>query len=181
LKEQTVCFGGHSGENFRRCVFDSARLRADLYTEMEAAVRDGFHTFLSGVECGFDLLCAETVLLMKLVRPELPIRLLAVIPFETQPVGWKKADYDLYFHVLSKCDGIVSINTQFTRDCRKKCASYLVDHSNRLLCYDDGSDDNDIVKYAREQGLQMINLYQKDLADLLFDEKDAPRLHKKNV
>ena len=167
-KEKTLCFSGHRSEKLYQSVTDIAELRTQIYTEIENAVDDGYNTFIFGACYGFDLLCAEIVLLAKMVkqRSSNPMRLIAVIPFEEQPDGWGETDRNHYSHILGKCDQIVAVSATYTHDCYHKCNNYMVDHSSRLVCYYDGNSGGTAytVKYAQQKNIMVINLYQSSVS-----------------
>jgi uncharacterized phage-like protein YoqJ len=164
-KEKTVSFSGHRSERLPKSTEGLDELRSRLYEEIDKAVDDGFDTFIFGACYGFDLMCAEIVLLRQMViRHSDPkrIRLIAAIPFEEQASKWSKLDRELYFNTLSKCDEVITISTKFNMNCYHKRNRYMVDNSSRLICYYDGgrSGTGYTVNYAQEKECEIINLYK---------------------
>ena len=141
---------------------DDLKLR--LYEEIDKAVNDGFDTFIFGACYGFDLMCAEIVLLRQMVireSEEKHIHLIAAVPFEGQASKWDKHDQALYFKTLSKCDEVITLSAKFDMSCFHKRNRYMVDSSNRLICYYDGgrSGTGYTVNYAQKKQCETINLY----------------------
>ena len=66
-KEKTVCFSGHRSERLPKSTEGLDKLRSRLYEEIDKAVNDGFDSFIFGACYGFDLMCAEMVLLRQMV------------------------------------------------------------------------------------------------------------------
>jgi uncharacterized phage-like protein YoqJ len=164
-KGNTACFSGHRSERLPKSIEELDELRLRLYEEIDKALNDGFDTFIFGACYGFDLMCAEMVLLrQKIIKMSDPkcIRLIAAVPFEEQASKWREMDRELYFDTLSKCDEVITISTKFSMNCYHKCNRYMVDNSSKLICYYDGgiSGTAYTVNYAKEKGYEIINLYK---------------------
>lgn len=164
IKSKTVCFSGHRSKRLPKTAQDLEELKVKIYDEIDRAIADGFDTFLYGGCYGFDLMCAELVLLRRTVRkpgdPE-QIRLYAAVPFEKQAEKWYAKDQELYFNILKKCDGVIRLSKGFSLSCYNKRNEYMVDHSSRLICYYDGNSGgtSSTIKYANKNRLEIINLY----------------------
>jgi uncharacterized phage-like protein YoqJ len=164
-KGKTVCFSGHRSERLPKSTEGLDMLKKRLYEEIDKAVNDGFDTFIFGACYGFDLMCAEIVLLRKKVmRQSDPKRicLIAAIPYEEQASKWSEHDRELYFNTLSKCDEVLTLSTKFNKNCYHKQNRYMVDSSSRLICYYEGgrSVTGNTVNYAKEKECEIINLYK---------------------
>lgn len=164
-KEKMVCFSGHRSERLPKSIEYVDELRSRIYEEIDKVLNDGYDTFIFGACYGFDLMCAEMVLLrrriIKISEPKC-IRLIAAVPFEEQASKWREIDRELYFDTLSKCDEVITISTKFNMNCYHKRDRYMVDNSSKLICYYDGgtSGTGSTVNYAKEKGCEIINLYQ---------------------
>lgn len=164
IKEKTVCFSGHRRERLPRKKEEMEELQLMVYEEIERAIKEGFETYLMGACYGFDLLCAEMVLLhKKVVKLKEPraIKLIAAVPFEAQPSRWKESDREKYFDILEKCDDVIYVSKRYSMDCYHKRNRFMVDNSSRLICYYDGgrSGTGYTVNYAKENKCEVINLY----------------------
>lgn len=114
---------------------------------------------------GWDLMAAEEVSKRKsLVNLQNPryIRLIAIIPFEEQAARFSTADYERYYEIMSKCDEVIILSTQYNKRCYAKRNQYMVDHSKRVICCWNGqtiSGTAQTVRMAEKQNLEIINLY----------------------
>jgi uncharacterized phage-like protein YoqJ len=164
VKQKTVCFSGHRSERLPKSTEVLDELRLKIYNEIDKALNNGFDSYIFGACYGFDLMCAEILLLrrriIKMSDPKC-IRLIAAVPFEEQASKWREIDRELYFDTLSKCDEVITISTRFNMNCYHKRNQYMVDNSSRLICYYDGgiSGTAYTVNYAKEKGCETINLY----------------------
>lgn len=160
---KTMCFSGHKTEKLPENRNEFNLMIQSLIYEINKAIMDGYDTFMFGVCYGFDLICAERVLLRKqIVRYTDPVnlRLIAVVPFEGQASGWKAQDREKYFNILSGCDEVITLNKHYHSGCYHERSRYMVDNSSRLICYYDGSSGGTgyTVEYAGSKGIHIINL-----------------------
>ena len=86
LREKTVSFSGHRAERMTRNSPDTQKRLIDIgfdtYTAITELCKRDYHTFLSGMANGFDLIAAEEVLNAKKTFPY--IQLKCVLPFKGQ-------------------------------------------------------------------------------------------------
>lgn len=162
-KNKTLCFSGHRTEKLPKNEDKFNNLLYALYTEIDKSILEGFNTFIFGACYGFDIICAEQVLLRKqLIRYTDPenIKLIAVVPFEKQAAKWKEQDRDKYYNILSKCDDVITLSKYYKAGCYHERNRYMVDNSSKLICYYDGSGGGTryTVEYAMEQKIHIINL-----------------------
>ena len=163
IREKTVCFTGHRSEKLPRGeALELLRKRLEL--EIERALQDGYDTFLFGGAYGFDLMAAEEVLkkkaLIDLQNPRY-IRLIAVIPFEEQAVRFSASDHERYYEIMPQCNEVITLNTHYSSQCYAQRNQYMVDRSNRVICYWNGqavSGTAQTVRMAERQNLEIINL-----------------------
>ena len=112
-RNRTICFSEHRTEKLPKDKDKLICLLQDLSIEIDKAILEGYYTFIFGACYGFDLLCAEQVLLRKKIiqyKNPVNIKLIAVVPFEEQAAKWKEQDRDKYFNILSKCDDVIILN-----------------------------------------------------------------------
>ena len=164
-KNTTVCFSGHRSERLPKLRDELDNLSIAIYEEIDKAVDDGFDTFIFGACYGFDLMCAKMVLLRQMVvrhDDSKCIRLIAAIPFNGQTAKWNKQNQEIYLNTISKCDEVITISAKFSMNCYHKRNRYMVDNSNRLICYYDGcsSGTRNTVNYANQKDCEVINLYK---------------------
>jgi len=160
---KTLCFSGYRTEKLPKSRNEFNLMIQSLICEINKAISDGYDTFMFGACYGFDLICAEQVLLRKqIVRHTDPvhINLIAVVPFEEQASRWKEQDREKYFNILSGCDEVITLYKHYQSGCYHERNRYMVDNSSRLICYYDGSIDGTryIVEYAESKAVPVINV-----------------------
>ena len=153
-RQRTCCFTGH------RSISESGYERISYRLEMELRklIENGVTFYGAGGALGFDTIAAETVIRL---REEFPhIKLILVLPCETQAFCWRQEDKDRYERIKGQADKTVLISREYTKDCMFRRNRHLVDGSSICLCYlTKGTGGTAYtVKYAREQGLEVINL-----------------------
>lgn len=89
--------------------------------------------FGTGGALGFGAIAAQTVLKLKMKYPH--IRLILVLPCETQADKWSDEDKTIYYEIKLKADKSVCISNSFTNQCLFKRNRHLVDNSNLCVCY----------------------------------------------
>jgi len=160
---KTMCFSGHKTEKLPEGRNEFNLMIQTLIYEINKAIMDGYDTFMFGACHGFDLICAEHVLMRKkIVRHTDPIniRLIAVVAFEGQASRWKLQYREKYFNVLAACDEVITLNKQYHSKCYHERNRYMVDNSSRLICYYDGSDGGTgyTVEYAKSKSIDVANI-----------------------
>ena len=162
-RNKTLCFSGHRPEKLPKGKEKFNFILQRLYNEIDKAIFEGYDTFIFGACYGFDLICAEQVLLRKKIiqyKNPVNIKLIAVVPFEEQAAKWKEQDRDKYFNILSKCDDVIILNKHYRIGCYHERNRYMVDNSSKLICYYDGSGGGTgyTVEYAKKRSIQIVNL-----------------------
>lgn len=162
---RAVCFSGPRTERLPQSEEAIQMLEEAVYEAIDAAVRAGFNTFIHGACYGFDLLCAEQILIRRrVIKPDDPreIKVVAAIPFEDQAARWKGADRDRYFDILKQCDEVITLSAHYHSGCYYERNQWMVDRSRRLICYSDGNSRGtaDTVRRAQAVGLEIVNLYR---------------------
>ncbi|WP_326907841.1 SLOG family protein [Sedimentibacter sp. MB31-C6] len=165
-KNKTICFSGHRTEKLPNSKEELGILCHMLFVEIDCSIAKGYNTFMFGGCYGFDLICAEQVLIRKqILKPADPIniKLIAVVPFEEQATRWNEYNRDKYYDILSKCDEVITLNKQYKSGCYHERNRYMVENSSKLICYYNGSDGGTryTVDYAKKQLVLVLNLYDK--------------------
>lgn len=156
IREKCCCFTGHrllpAGEK--------ADLRERLRKEIRKLSEQGIDTFLAGGALGFDTMAAQEVLsLRETILPG--IHLILVLPCLGQESHWDSDSIALYHSLLKQADEVIYTGDVYDEGCMHLRNRYLADHSVRCLCYltkDGRSGTAYTVRYARKQGLKIINL-----------------------
>ena len=163
----TCCFSGHRPEKMSGCPpYGTAvphPLGAALERAIRAACRDGYRLFVTGMSRGFDLWAAQAVLGL---RDQLPLRLLCVVPFDGQAVGWEPAWQQCYQNVLLRADFVHSLSHRYTPDCFYVRNRFMVDGSSRLIGWYDGEPGGTAFTFrcAKKRGLDIVNLADGQLS-----------------
>lgn len=154
MKENTCCFTGHRKippENFEEI---SQRLENMLIQLIEK----GYMYFGAGGALGFDTLASQTVLKLKTVYPY--IKLILVLPCESQADYWKKEDKIIYEDIKAKADKVVYTSKDYFPGCMHKRNRHLVDNSSSCICYltKETGGTSYTVHYAKEKMLTVYNV-----------------------
>ena len=162
MKNQTCCFTGHRKIPPEKYAHIAEQLRA----EIRAMINKGVIYFGVGGALGFDTMAAQAVLELRNIYPQ--IKLILVLPCKTQTRGWSQNDKETYESIKRACDKHVYISNEYTYDCMHKRNRHLVNYSNYCICYlTDYSRGGTAytVKYAKKNGLTIINLASKNITN----------------
>ena len=132
-------------------------LKSALLSQIQGMCDRGVTTFLSGMALGTDLWAAEAVLALK--KRGRPLRLVCVLPCETQADRWAECHRERYFSILEGADEVLYISCRYTPDCMARRNRYLIDHSDFLIAVYDGGDRGGTaytVDYARHRGRSIV-------------------------
>ena len=162
-KELTCAFTGHRPSSYRFGYDeehpDCATIKILMTTQIGALIGNGVRTFLSGRAAGADIWGAELVLRFKKEYPD--IRLIAVIPCESQADKWSAELRERYFNILAECDETVYISRHYTKDCMFRRNRWLIDHASFVLAVYNGSPKGGTaytVNYARQKNRAVITI-----------------------
>jgi len=135
------------------------RLMLTIINEISNLIDSGITEFLSGMDLGVDTWGAGIVLSMR--DQGSAIRLMTVLPCETQAAKWSAGDRSRYYDILEKADDEYYISSHYTATCMNDRNRYLVDHANVLLAVYDGKpwgDTAQTVNYAHQQGKSILTI-----------------------
>ena len=137
-----------------RCIAFKEKLNAVV----EAVYESGINHFITGMAMGCDLYCAEAVIALRRLHPEITLE--AAVPYDGQEAKWSEAMRTRYKHILTECNAVTLIQDSYTPDCMMRRNRYMVDNSSVLIaCYDGqyGGTWN-TIKYAMEKDIEVIQL-----------------------
>jgi len=180
MKTLACAFTGHRpvrysfgyDEEHEKC----KQLKAVLETQIAALIGVGVTTFYSGMALGVDIWASGIVLKMKESKPN--VRLIAVLPCETQANKWSEEQRERYFNMLSNCDEVITLNTHYTPSCMHERNRYLIDYADYLLAVYDHSNRGGTaytIQYAQEKNRNMISVHPDTLEVLSAPELEALR------
>jgi len=150
MRRHRCCFAGHRPEKLPE---EPEEIKSWLSRQIDAAIENGYVTFLTGMAMGIDIWAGTLVLEKKAAHPE--IHLIAVTPYPGFPAKWKsewKEAYDALWHAA---DHRVVISASFAPDAFERRNRFLVDHSSRLIAFYNGEEGGThrLIQYAHESGL----------------------------
>ncbi len=164
IREKACCFTGHRFLSEE----EKAALRGRLSEEVYRLWEQGMTTFLAGGALGFDTLAAQAVLSLR--AEGLPgLRLVLVLPCLGQESHWSRRDAQLYQSLIKRADEVIYTGDAYTEGCMFLRNRYLVDHSSQCLCYltkSGRSGTSYTVRYAKKQGLKIVNLAEQASSQL---------------
>ena len=153
---QTCCFTGHR----ELPPEEQAEIANRLECVISAQYQKGIRYYGAGGALGFDALAARTVIRLRESYPDM--KLILVLPCLTQTRGWRPEDVAEYERIKAQADKVVYTAQQYTRGCMHRCNRHLVDNSGVCVCYlnRDSGGTAYTVRYAKEKGLEIVNLVQ---------------------
>lgn len=165
-KEKSCCFTGYRPEKFGFEFLETDKnfrvFTKRLLAAISKAIQDGCTTFYTGMACGFDIIAAEHVALMKEINKNL--RLIAVIPFKEQAKNFSPEWKYRYEELLKHCDETIVLNDAYEKWVFAQRNRYMVDRSRFCITYFDGKPGGtkNTLEYASSHGVQILNVYNTD-------------------
>ncbi len=157
MKEKTCCFSGHRTIPAN----EINQIKELLSKTIEMLIKKGVVYYGCGGAVGFDMLAAQTIIELKKFFPQ--IKLIMVYPCQNQTKYWNLTDTEKYNFIKANSDKRVYISEFYNNSCMIERNKYLVNYSSYCICYFNGAYGGTefTVKYAKEKGLKIINLYNK--------------------
>ena len=154
MRSRTCCFTGHRQIPLEKRAEIAGRLERVIVSLYQRGIR----FYGAGGALGFDCLAAQTVLRLRESYPDM--KLILVLPCLTQTRGWRPEDIAEYERIKAQADKVVYTAQQYTKGCMHKRNRHLVDNSSVCVCYLNRESGGTAytVRYAREHGLEVINL-----------------------
>ena len=152
-KLHRCCFSGHRPEKLDA---PEDEVKKWLGLQIDAAIAEGFCTFICGMGMGVEIWAGEIVLEKKKEKPSL--HLICAVPWPGFPNRWSIEWHERYSAVLRQADLAVPVSRQFDADVFRKRNEWMVDHSSRLIaCYNgEPGGTQETIDYARRQGIETI-------------------------
>lgn len=162
-KFYTCCFTGHRSKNlpwgYKEKGIKFFVFKNKLKKIIKQSIKAGYIYFISGMELGIDMLCAEIILKLKKKHPN--IKLECAIPCKNQTEKWKKESIDRYNKILSLADKITyTSNSNYYNGCMQKRNQYMIDNSNLLIAVFNGSNGGtkQTIEYAYKNKIKVFLL-----------------------
>ena len=154
MRAKTCCFTGHR----EIPLLQRHRIAKKLQQEIIKLIQEGVVYFGAGGALGFDTLAAQTVLRMKAQYSE--IKLILVLPCESQADRWDEKDRRVYEEIKLKADKVKYTSIAYTSGCMHKRNRHLVDNSSVCVSYMTKNTGGTAytVDYAKKNHVRVINL-----------------------
>jgi len=151
LRRFRCCFTGHRPEKISA---PELYVRTALRYRIEAALRDGYTSFITGMARGVDLWAAEIVLEL---RKQHPIALVCALPYEGFESNWSQQWQEKYREVLESANLVRVISREYSRGCFQKRNEWMVDRCDRIIAVYNGepSGTKNTIRYAQRCGLDI--------------------------
>lgn len=155
-RNNTCCFTGHR----KIPASELDHIKQSLNKALTSLIEKGITCFCAGGALGFDTLAAQTVLSLKEKYPH--IQLILVLPCVNQSKSWNDEDKAVYEAIKKQSDEVIYTSEHYFRGCMQVRNRALVDRSCVAVCYLTESTGGTAytVKYAKKNGLKVINLVQ---------------------
>jgi len=146
LRRHRCCFTGHRPEKLQ---MTESAVKEALEYEIEAAISDGFHTFISGMARGVDLWAADIVIEKR--RAESGIKLIAASPFCGFEERWSHEWRQRYYFVLKEANLVRYVCSGYSRNCFQIRNEWMVNHSARVIAVYNGEagGTRNTIEYAK--------------------------------
>ena len=160
MTEDVCCFTGHRPAKLNELFFSSSgyldELRYQIKRSIEDMIARGVSTFITGMAMGTDIWCAQIVLDLKDVYPD--IKLYALVPHRNQAVKWPKEWQDCFDDILLRCDEMIILHQKYVVGCMQQRDRVMVDMSGHVIAVYDGTPGGTqyTVEYAKKKGLDIV-------------------------
>lgn len=131
-------------------------LKQRLFKEIDKLRGSGANVFCTGMAQGVDTWCAEIVLELQREYPE--VKLWAVVPCREQDSMWSSEDKQRYRSILGRCEKVLCVSEEYTKQCMHKRNRALVDLCDILVAVYDGKPGGTkyTVDYAKKKNRKTI-------------------------
>lgn len=159
---KSCCFSGHRPQKLP-WKYDERDVRCIEYKEkllavISAVYESGISHFICGMALGCDMYCAEAVISLKRVYPDITLE--AAVPYLGQESAWVEKSRIRYREILKHCDKVTVIQDAYTPGCMMRRNRYMVDTANVLIaCYDGKPGGTwNTIKYAEKNDKEVIQI-----------------------
>jgi uncharacterized phage-like protein YoqJ len=155
-------FGSPWPDQNKRVEQHHNRIRASMMDIVNQWHRESGHVdFISGMALGADILFAEAVLEVK--KMDLPVRLIAAVPFAGQERNWPAKSQARFRGVLSRADHVEIVSSGAYSPKKMQIRNvWMVDRSMVVLAIWDGAKHGgtwNCIQYALQQGKWVVQLH----------------------
>ncbi len=157
------------GWNMSSFSFNEEKMIKLLQKELKVFIDNGFSNFLTGMADGSDLIFTKAILRLKEEHENIILQ--AIVPFKTQEKFYIARDKFDYYNILSKCDVVRIIDSNYNASSFRKRNEYLVENSSILIAITDDttkirSGTTQTINIARKNNLQIFQVNHLDFSFL---------------
>lgn len=129
-----------------------------LNSEVEALIKKGVKTFISGGTPGFEQITTSLIVARKEMGGD--IRLNFILPCRDLGSYWNSKQREFYNKLLAEADGVFYVSNQYHDGCLKKQIRFMVDNSSYCICAvpQPTRFTRKAIRYARRKGLKIIHV-----------------------
>lgn len=183
INQTACCFTGHRPQKLSfgydeenpACI----QLKKQLSCEIDAKIKSGCTSFITGMAMGADIWCAEMVIACR-QKFDTPVLLTAVIPFKNQPSSFPVSYMRRYAEILLQADHVVLLAEKYVPGCMHKRNQYMVNQADCVIAVSSGDagGTQETIKMAQKKGLDIIVLHPDSAerthipAQLRFDTEE---------
>ena len=122
---------------------------------IDAAISDGYRTFISGMARGVDIWAAEIVLARRAQNQD--IRLICALPHPDFEKRWSTTWQARYNAILQQADLVKTICPEFSMASYQTRNEWMVDHSARVIAIYNGASGGTAktIAYAEKNGVEV--------------------------
>lgn len=155
LKLHVCCFTGHRPDKME---FGEEEIKPLLAKAIDAAIADGYKTFITGMAPGTDIWAAEIVLERK--KTNKVLQLICALPhpgFEKRRSVVEKLRFD---KIIQNADLVEEVNDHYFSGCYQVRNQWMVDRVSRVIAVFNGQKGGTkhTVDYATRKGVHIVNV-----------------------
>ena len=157
MREHRCCFTGHRPGKISLNEREMKRL---LETAIDAAIAQGYVTFISGMAQGTDIYAAEIILEKR--RTNNNLHLICALPhpdFDSRRSLYEKLRFE---RIIRKADFVKEVNDHYFTGCYQVRNKWMVDHSSLVIAVFNGQKGGtkNTIDYAVQKGIRIINVLE---------------------
>lgn len=151
---KSICFTGH------RKIDNTEFLHKKLELTLRALIENGGVDFYAGGAIGWDMLCEQTVLMLRKEYPHIRLHLILPCCEAEQTKNWTDGDKAELHRILLSANSAEYVSQHYHSSCMKLRNTVLVDSAECCVCYYkfSKSGTGQTVRMAQSKGIKIINL-----------------------
>lgn len=155
MRLHRVCFTGHRPEKLD---VSERKVARGLEKAIDAAIADGYCTFITGMARGVDIWAAEIIIQRK--KKNTDLKLICALPYEGFEQSWGADWQKRYRNILERADLVKVISPGYSKACFQKRNEWMVDHSSRVIAVWNGepSGTKNTIDYACAKSVDVLNI-----------------------